>query len=65
MSDKRKHLPAMCGTCARVTQRDLDRGYCPVSAAHIRRNKPADRCRFFVESEDCDAMRGRGKRHVR
>ena len=51
--------------CARVTQRDLDRGFCPVSASHIRPGRPADGCRFFVESEDCDAMRGRRKRHVR
>ena len=41
-----------CMMCARVGKRDMDRGYCPVTASNIHPNKPADKCKFFDMSED-------------
>ena len=66
MSDKRdrdRRDNATCDMCARVTPTDIARGYCPTTATRMHRGMSASRCRFFVEAEDCDSMRGR-RRHV-
>ena len=51
MSDKRGWNRVVCDCCARITKRDMDRKYCPVAAANIHRNKPADRCKFFAKAD--------------
>jgi hypothetical protein len=62
MSDTRCKCKRVCGACGRVTQKDLERNFCPVTAWNISYNKPADRCRLFIESED--DMSGR-EEHIR
>jgi len=52
MSKSRTSCPRTCGTCARITPGDLNKGYCPISAECIHRNRPADRCKFYVMDED-------------
>lgn len=47
-----RSMPKMCGNCGRVSEEDLTRGFCPVSAQHIRRNKPAKSCCFYCDSDD-------------
>ena len=50
MSDKRRK-PRVCGMCARVTERDVERKFCPVTSRRIYHNKPAGNCGFFAEDE--------------
>jgi hypothetical protein len=38
-----------CGVCARMSKYDWDRKYCPVTAACVHRNRPADSCRLFLD----------------
>lgn len=52
MSNKRKH-PKVCGRCARISDLDMERKFCPVTAGRIAYNRPADRCPFFSEDEEC------------
>lgn len=56
MSDSNHKSRQICGRCGRVSQKDLARHFCPVTAWIIHYNKPADRCRLFVDLEDdmCD-----------
>ena len=37
--------------CARVTERDVERKFCPVTSRRIYHNKPAGNCGFFAEDE--------------
>lgn len=53
MSDKKGwNRQKTCGMCARVTHEDIKRGYCPVTASNISRNRPAGMCKYFVYDED-------------
>ena len=40
-----------CGICSRITRRDLDRRYCPIIAACIHPDRPADSCKFFLKGQ--------------
>lgn len=57
MSDHKRGRIHLCGNCGRVTKRDLDRHYCPVTAWDISFNKSADKCHFYIASEDPDMTR--------
>jgi len=40
-----------CAMCARISRKDMERRYCPVTAKHIHPGCPADACIFFVKDE--------------
>lgn len=52
MSDHKRGYERTCGNCGRVTSSDLSRHFCPVTAWDINYRKPADRCNFYVRTED-------------
>ena len=52
MRDHKRGCMHICGNCGRVTKRDLNRHYCPVTAGNISYSKSADKCRFYIPSED-------------
>lgn len=51
MSNHKRGCIHICGNCGRVTKRDLDRHYCPVTAGNVCYGKSADKCRFYIASE--------------
>lgn len=61
MSDRRYNTH-VCGRCARISKRDMERKHCPITLAHIFPNRPADSCGFFVEDEERRGDRRRGRR---
>ena len=67
MGKSHMSCPRTCGTCARILDRDLNRGYCPVAAMYIRRNSPVGRCKFYVMDEclGSDGKPMRRNRNVR
>ena len=47
ISEKR-HI---CGNCGRVSERDIGRGFCPVSANRVTYGRPADGCVLYIKRE--------------
>ena len=65
MSEKKRRGGRTCDMCARITERDMSRRFCPVSACMIYRGRPADSCKLFAMDEEYVPSGASGKRRRR
>lgn len=49
---KKRKQQKTCMTCGRISKRDLDRNFCPVTANPCHPLRPADKCIFYIDRKE-------------